>query len=366
MSRVLVLAAAALVAAAALAGCASDGNEDPLSASAVLTVRIPMGAASEDSGIQFAVDQPAPQDPDRIRWINQDVVTHTIMGMGDASSAPAGPAPASPASPASDSHDGHGDHGHGAAINSDPASGMMFSFALPPGESVEVPIDVPGVLQVHCTNHPWLESQWWNGGGEFLLARPFWVQVDRDIARVNATGDTAAQEETTLAWPLPGPNLKRVEVLLSWNDSEDDTPVGDAANPPDTLSVEIIDPSGAVVASASLEAREGALVASFDAPGRQWPAIVAGESREKAVVALDESHPSDWSLAGDWSVLVRVDAAPGVLPGAPSDLPGADGHQAWTLVLLSEHERITLLDKEPQAGPGTGHGDHDEHGGHQH
>ncbi len=357
MKRATVACLTLLVAASA--GCLSPDQASELATlpAGIAVARIPMGAALNDEGKNFQLVQ-NPPGATTLRWINDDVVTHTVMAMAEGQVA---------TGPMQNSGDGHEGHDH-AAVTSDPASGMMFQFGLPPGESVDVPLGAQGVVRIHCVDHTWMDVQWSNGPAGLVAERQFAVNIRELVDGGNATGDTAVGEQAELAWEITQPNLDRIEIILAWNDSADDVGPAGAANGEDTLRVQLVDPSGAVVAEGEATSRNGVLLVVHKLEAESWPRTIAAHSEAAAKTQLDQQRPTSHAGTGTWTTLVTTVSAPGVAPASDLDalgLPDTDGHQAWRLDFRAIHHEASF--GAPGAASHTnghehGHADHGGHG----
>lgn len=342
-------AVAVLLLVAGLSGCVavdplersstnSSSGENPSTSPTAregAVVRIPDGAAEPASTGPSIVpgNLTAPVDAS-ITIVNDDQAEHRLLGV-------LSPVDHRPFWAAS-SGDGHGhDHDHGDGGHGDDGGGTddpAFDVTVGPGKRTEVTLPTAGRYEIHCHPHPWMKANW-TAAPEGVDAYPVVVNRYERTGSTVESLDTSHAPESIVSWNASAPNLEHVNVTAAWDDSEDDSPAGESANHPDTVQVQLKDPSGTVVAEDTRTARKGEITLAVRPDDRSWPEVVDDQNRSDAYANLQDQHPPSAAGSGWWKVHVILKQAPGPVPGVNGshDVPGTDGMQDVSVHVETVH-----------------------------
>jgi len=157
------------------------------------------------------------------------------------------------------------------------------------------------------------------------------------------SGYLSEGEEVLVPFDVVDANLTRISATLTFAD--ENTTVGGGATGPDTFAVSLEAPNGerseSVLVRNDPETGGGTGVATFfvraPPPGRTLDATSADEAR----AAFMANDPADASLAGAWTLIVKMVEAQDAqaegagLPGVGGTPTGDDGNE-WTVMLEAE------------------------------
>lgn len=332
--------AAVVVAVAVLAGCMGEPKNGPAPLGDALVVRIPEGVYDPaNKGPYYLLPEVRFDGPATIRWVNDDVVYHRMI----AQAVPFDGVPGWVAL-ATHRHDssGSGTHTHTDAAAHDHGGdpSIIFDVSVEAGQTLDMPLDFTGILAIHCHPHPWMVDEW-------IVARSEVSPYDVSVGRVSLAGETNGTSELAhgsvadVLMRLQGPNLLRINASLTWDDSLDDGPAGEATNGPDRFLLSFHGPAGERVAEARQTARQGAIWLDFQPPAYPWPTTVLAKGLTDASDRLREARPDDVTFLGKWTIRITLEDAPGPVPGQDlhdTGIEGVDGVQDWSLAVTVEQE----------------------------